>query len=194
MKFLKLKPKLIILFGFHYFWYVVEKIGHKQEKLEVCALWHHILFWSEMGWDSWHGCRAARAPNRLSRKDRLGWWGIHGVVGIFVVWLPWRFLKFFLLGEWGVSWEVWVRPCSRSAWVMLVGACRRLSQWSGEWGAMDIVYLEFLRVVAASLVTSSSTKWWKYRLDRWTVRLKIGWVIRFKELWSAALSPSGTNH
>lgn len=52
----------------------------------------------------------------------------------------------------------------------LPGGCLQEGVSVNEWGAVDIVYLEFLRVVAVPLVTASSTKWWKYRLDKWTVR------------------------
>lgn len=39
-----------------------------------------------------------------------------------------------------------------------VGRCLQEALSVNEWGAVDIVHLEFLRVVAVSLVTSSSTK------------------------------------
>lgn len=166
MKFLKLNLGWLFYLDvtiFHMLW---ERLGtNRRNWRSVC---HHILFWSEMGWDSWHGWSAAKAGYGLSRKDRLRWWGMHGVVGIFVLRVPWRFLKFFLLGEWGVSWEVWVRLAVGQHG--LPGGCLQEGVSVNEWGAVDIVYLEFLRVVAVPLVTSSSTKWWKYRLDKWTVR------------------------
>lgn len=166
MKFLKLNLSWLFYLDFTVFHILWKRLGtNRRNRRSVCS---HNLFWSEMGWDSCYGWSVARAGYGLSRKDRLRWWGMHGVVGVFVVRVPQRFLKLFLLAEWGVSWELWGRPSSRSAGVMLVGACRSLS--ATEWGVVDIVYLDFLRVVAMSLVTSSSTKWWKYRLDRWTVR------------------------
>lgn len=73
----------------------MEKTGHKEEKLEVCVPSHLVLIR--------HGTAdkagVLQGLHGLSRKDRLRWGGMHSGVGIFVLGVPWRLLKFLVLGE-----------------------------------------------------------------------------------------------
>lgn len=172
MNFLKLNPSWLLYLDFTIFYMLWERLGtNRRNGRSVCCC---MLFWSEMGWDRWHGWSAARAGYGLSRKDGLRWWGMHCAVRV-----PWRFLQFFLLGERGVSWEVWVRPSSGSVWVMLVGACR--SYLMDEWGAN----------VSCNILINKVMEVQMGQIDSEIDRLKTGWATRSKEFWSATEIPAG---
>lgn len=132
MKFLKLSPSCFFYLDFTIFHMLWERLGtNRRNWRSVC---HDITSCFDQRW-------GGTADMAGVLQGLLTGWDCEGctVVGIFVVRLPWRLLKFFLLGEWGVSWEGWVRPNKGS--VGDVGRCLQEALSVNEWGAVDIVHL-----------------------------------------------------
>lgn len=151
----------------------------------------HAVSWLQSDWDQ--RCSATASKAGVLRGLRLwvqeGQAGMAKSAGCCGVWGEhcgnlWS--SVFCVDE-ASSESLWVRSGCRSARVT-VGA--QYGQGMSEEQPMLFI-LTSIRLLTVSLVTSSSTNWWKYRHDKWTDRLKTGWAPGFEELWSAAWSPDG---